>query len=192
MSSSIFVEGIDIDRATRHGRQRFGPPKPVSAELNARSRTAGDRTRTSARLDVAAKSRSARGAQFEGIFRDVQSRMESVLGWSEAEVASMSIFELLHPDDLEHTRAGFELTQVGQPALRFVNRYRCKDGSYRWISWVGIPEDGFVYCTGRDITAEQSGGSRTCGGARGACGNPRRWRRSASSPAASPMTSITF
>ena len=44
---------------------------------------------------------------------------------------------------------------VGQPALRFVNRYRCKDGGYRWISWVGIQEDGFVYCTGRDITAEK-------------------------------------
>jgi signal transduction histidine kinase/CheY-like chemotaxis protein len=78
-----------------------------------------------------------------------------VLGWTEAEVLGMSIFDLLHPDDLEHTRAGFELTQVGQPALRFVNRYRCKDGSYRWISWIGIPEEGYVYCTGRDITAER-------------------------------------
>jgi signal transduction histidine kinase/CheY-like chemotaxis protein len=77
------------------------------------------------------------------------------LGWSEAEVASMSIFELLHPDDMEHTRAGFELTLVGQPALRFVNRYRCKNGGYRWISWVGIQEDDCVYCTGRDITAEK-------------------------------------
>jgi signal transduction histidine kinase/CheY-like chemotaxis protein len=47
------------------------------------------------------------------------------------------------------------LTQVGQPALHFANRYRCKDGSYRWISWIGIPEDGYVYCTGRDITAER-------------------------------------
>ncbi len=80
---------------------------------------------------------------------------EAVLGWSESEVASMSIFELLHPDDLEHTRAGFELTLADQPALRFVNRYRCKDGGYRWISWIGIQEDGFVYCTGRDITAEK-------------------------------------
>jgi PAS domain S-box-containing protein len=67
----------------------------------------------------------------------------------------MSIFELLHPDDVEHTRAGFELTLVGQPALRFVNRYRCKNGGYRWISWVGIKEHDFVYCTGRDITAEK-------------------------------------
>jgi PAS domain S-box-containing protein len=92
----------------------------------------------------------------EGYFVTANPAWQTVLGWSEAEVTSTSIFELLHPDDLEHTRAGFELTQVGQPAIRFANRYRCKDGSYRWISWVGIPEDGFVYCTGRDITAERA------------------------------------
>ena len=68
----------------------------------------------------------------------------------------MSIFELLHPDDVERTREGFELTQRGQPAIRFPNRYRCKDGSYRWISWVGVPEDGMVYCSGRDITEEKA------------------------------------
>ena len=91
----------------------------------------------------------------QGYFETSNPAWKTVLGWSEREVAGMSIFELLHPEDLEHTRAGFELTQVGQPALRFVNRYRHKDGSYRWISWVGIPEDGLVYCTGRDITQER-------------------------------------
>ena len=81
---------------------------------------------------------------------------KTVLGWSEEEVASMSIFEMLHPDDVERTRGGFELTQQGQPAIRFPNRYRCKDGTYRWISWVGVPEDGMVYCAGRDITEEKA------------------------------------
>jgi PAS domain S-box-containing protein len=81
---------------------------------------------------------------------------KTVLGWSEEEVASMSIFEMLHPDDVERTRGGFELTQKGQPAIRFPNRYRCKDGGYRWISWVGVPEDGMVYCSGRDITEEKA------------------------------------
>jgi signal transduction histidine kinase len=80
----------------------------------------------------------------------------TVLGWSEAEVASMSIFELLHPDDVETTRIGFAMTQIGEPAIQFPNRYRCKDGSYRWISWVGVPEEGYVYCTGRDITDERA------------------------------------
>ena len=32
---------------------------------------------------------------------------KSLLGWSEGEIASMSIFELLHPDDVERTREGF-------------------------------------------------------------------------------------
>jgi PAS domain S-box-containing protein len=91
----------------------------------------------------------------EGYFETSNPAWKTVLGWSEQEVASMSIFELLHPDDVERTRAGFILTQQGEPAIRFPNRYRCKDGSYRWISWVGVPEEGMVYCSGRDITEEK-------------------------------------
>jgi phosphoserine phosphatase RsbU/P len=90
----------------------------------------------------------------KGYFETSNPAWKSMLGWSEEEVASMSIFELLHPDDVERTRVGFNLTLEGQPAIRFPNRYRCKDGSYRWISWVGVPEDGLVYCSGRDITEE--------------------------------------
>jgi len=92
----------------------------------------------------------------EGYFETSNPAWQTVLGWTEAEVASMSIFELLHPDDVETTRVGFAMTQIGEPAIQFPNRYRHKDGSYRWISWVGVPEDGYVYCTGRDITEERA------------------------------------
>ncbi|MDB5480171.1 MAG: hybrid sensor histidine kinase/response regulator [Caulobacteraceae bacterium] len=92
----------------------------------------------------------------EGYFLTSNPAWKTMLGWSEEEVASMSIWELLHPDDLESTREGFALTQIGQPAIRFSNRYRCKDGGYRWISWVGIPENGLVYCSGRDINEEKA------------------------------------
>ena len=91
----------------------------------------------------------------EGYFETSNPAWMTVLGWTEEEVAQHSIFELLHPDDVERTRVGFNLTQQGQPAIRFPNRYRCKDGGYRWISWVGVPEEGMVYCTGRDITEEK-------------------------------------
>ena len=91
-----------------------------------------------------------------GYFETSNPAWQTVLGWSEQEVAGMSIFELLHPDDVERTRAGFNLTQQGQPAIQFQNRYRHKDGSYRWISWVGVPEGGMVYCSGRDITEEKN------------------------------------
>ena len=67
----------------------------------------------------------------KGYFETSNPAWQSVLGWSEAEVASMSIFELLHADDVEHARAGFEITLVGQPALRFFNRYRCASAAIR-------------------------------------------------------------
>jgi PAS domain S-box-containing protein len=91
----------------------------------------------------------------QGYFETSNPAWKTLLGWSEEEVARTSIWEFLHPDDVERTRGGFNLTQVGQPAIHFPNRYRCKDGTYRWLSWVGVPEDGLVYCSGRDITAQK-------------------------------------
>jgi PAS domain S-box-containing protein len=58
----------------------------------------------------------------KGYFETSNPAWQTVLGWSEEEVAGMSIFEMLHPDDVEPTRQGFELTQRGQPAIRFPNQ----------------------------------------------------------------------
>ena len=91
----------------------------------------------------------------QGYFETSNPAWQTMLGWTEEEVRRTSIWEFLHPDDLERTRAGFGLTDVGEPAVQVRNRYRCNDGSYRWISWVAVPENGTVYCTGRDITAEK-------------------------------------
>ena len=153
--TSIFVEGVDI--TDRHAsEQSLRQSEARLRELNADLERQVVQ-RAQARSLTWKLSPDLLGAlNAKGYFETANPAWESVLGWTEAEVVSMSIFELLHPDDLEHTRAGFELTQVGQAALRFANRYRCKDGSYRWISWIGIPEDGYVYCTGRDVTAERA------------------------------------
>jgi PAS domain S-box-containing protein len=152
--TSIFVEGIDItdrhrsEEALRASEARL---RRLNADLERQVIE-----RAQARSLTWKLSPDLLGAlNSKGCFETANPAWQSVLGWTEEEVVSMSIFDLLHPDDLEHTRAGFELTQVGQPALRFVNRYRCKDGRYRWISWIGIPEEGYVYCTGRDVTAER-------------------------------------
>jgi len=91
----------------------------------------------------------------QGYFETSNPAWFTVLGWTEEEVASQSIFELIHPDDVERTLVAFNLNKQGQPAIRFPNRYRHKAGHYRWISWVGVPEDGLVYCSGRDITEER-------------------------------------
>ncbi len=92
----------------------------------------------------------------DGYFETSNPAWHTMLGWSEAEVRRMSIWDFLHPDDIEGTRHGFDLNMVGEPAVDFLNRYRAKDGTYRWISWVGVPEDKLIYCTGRDVTEQRA------------------------------------
>lgn len=90
----------------------------------------------------------------QGGFATSNPAWQAVLGWTEAQLATMTLWDFLHPDDVDTTRAAFVQALGGRPAIKFPNRYRCTDGSYRWISWIGVAEEGLVYCTGRDITDE--------------------------------------
>ena len=153
--AGIFVGGYDVTEAHRSAdalRTSEASLRALNADLERkvieRAQARGLTWQVSPDLMGALNS--------EGYFETSNPAWKAVLGWSEAEVAGMSIFEMLHPDDVATARAGFDLTQQGQPAIQFANRYRRKQGGYRWISWVGVPEDGMVYCTGRDITEEKA------------------------------------
>ena len=91
----------------------------------------------------------------DGCFATANPAWERLLGWTEEELTQLSIFDRVHPEDVAATAQAFAANKQGEPSIRFPNRYRCKSGGYRWISWIGVPEDGMVYCTGRDITEEK-------------------------------------
>lgn len=91
----------------------------------------------------------------EGRFVAVNPAWQATLGWRREEMVGEAYTHFLHPDDLDRSLAAFEQVRQGQPVLRFENRYRCKDGGYRWLSWVAVPEDEAYYCTSRDITADK-------------------------------------
>ncbi|WP_342154353.1 PAS domain-containing protein [Methylorubrum sp. SB2] len=92
----------------------------------------------------------------QGTFEVFNPAWTATLGWSEQELTGLAFADLVHPDDQAATQAVWlDAVERGLPALRFENRYRHKDGSYRWLSWVGVPDDGKVYCSARDITAER-------------------------------------
>jgi PAS domain S-box-containing protein len=78
-----------------------------------------------------------------------------VLGWNEEELTAMTFGQLVHPDDAERSHAAFGELAHNRPVLNFENRYRSKDGSYRWLSWVAVPEGSKMYCSARDITLEK-------------------------------------
>jgi PAS domain S-box-containing protein len=91
---------------------------------------------------------------FAGYFTRVNPAFERVLGFTSAELMAQPFLDFVHPDDLEHTIAGARCLSAGQMEVGFENRYRCKDGSYRLLSWNSIPyiERSLWYAVGRDIT----------------------------------------
>ncbi len=88
-------------------------------------------------------------------FEEVNPAWTVTLGWSEAELKASPYTAFVHPDDLHASADAYELVRNGEPVLRFENRYRCRDGSYKWLSWVAVPEGDRYYCTVRDVTFEK-------------------------------------
>ncbi len=95
-------------------------------------------------------------AQFDGTMVAVNPAWTTLLGWSEAELVGRSLFGLVHPDDRIATREGAKTLEEGHTLLRFENRYRHRDGDYRWISWTVVPGEALIHAVGRDVTAEKA------------------------------------
>lgn len=93
-------------------------------------------------------------ADFGGYFKRLNPAWEKVLGFTREELQSVPMFEFVHPDDRERTLEQNRLVRHGGQAVAFENRYRCKDGSYRWLLWNARAdlEHQVIYSVARDIT----------------------------------------
>ena len=90
----------------------------------------------------------------DGYFKRLNPAWERALGWTRQELLARPYVEFVHPDDVERTRAAARQLVEGAEVLAFENRYRCKDGSYRWLMWKSRPlrGEGVTYGVARDIT----------------------------------------
>lgn len=94
---------------------------------------------------------------FDGKYKKVNSGWTDILGWSEKELLSMNCYELVHENDLESTLKYEKLKRVSKVPMDFINRYRCKNGDYRWLKWNGNYIkylEGYIF-TAKDITYEK-------------------------------------
>jgi PAS domain S-box-containing protein len=93
-------------------------------------------------------------AGFDGYFKDVGIAWEHTLGLPREELLGKPFIEFVHPDDQERTSAEAASLSAGKNTLFFENRYRCKDGSYRWLEWRCVPylDEELIYFVARDIT----------------------------------------
>ena len=94
-------------------------------------------------------------AEFDGTIVAVNPAWTVLFGWSEAELIKRSFMDLVHPDDAAGTLGAMGDLSVGTVIPRFENRYRHKDGSYRWLTWTAVPDERFIHAVGRDVTAER-------------------------------------
>ncbi len=93
-------------------------------------------------------------AGFDGVFKQLNPAWERSLGWTKDVLLSKPLIEFVHPDDRIGTIEAMRTLSAGSPVHAFENRYRCKDGSYKWISWSSFPliEEKLIYAVARDVT----------------------------------------
>jgi PAS domain S-box-containing protein len=93
-------------------------------------------------------------AGFDGYFMQVNPAVTTVLGYTPEEFMAVPCLELVHPEDRARTELEVQKLASGAHSLLFENRYRCKDGSYKWLAWNAVPflEEQLIYCSARDIT----------------------------------------
>jgi signal transduction histidine kinase len=79
------------------------------------------------------------------------------LGWTLDELQAKPFLDFVHPDDRATTLAEVDRLAEGAESLCFENRYRHRDGSYRWLRWnarsVSVRQE--IYATARDVTQQK-------------------------------------
>ncbi|MCA9706622.1 MAG: PAS domain S-box protein [Myxococcales bacterium] len=94
-------------------------------------------------------------ADLDGHFLHLNPAWSETLGWAPEELCARPFMDFVHPDDRAITLAEMTKLSSGQETLRFENRYRTRDGEYRWLAWTCRPHlpSGRLYAVARDVTS---------------------------------------
>jgi len=91
-------------------------------------------------------------ADSDARFRRLNPEWEKTLGYALDDLIGTSYLDLVHPDDLASTLGAVADLRAQKEVLNFLNRFRCQDGSYRWLEWRAYPQGDLVYAVARDVT----------------------------------------
>jgi PAS domain S-box-containing protein len=91
-------------------------------------------------------------ANTDGYFLRLNPAWERSLGYSREELLAKRFLDFVHPDDLDRTQKTVSSLASQQKVVYFENRYRCKDGTYRWLEWNSAPAGNLIYAAAHDVT----------------------------------------
>jgi PAS domain S-box-containing protein len=154
------TEQVTAEQALRQSEELYRRLADQLAELNATlAQRVEEKTRERDRIWNVSQDLLL-VADRNGVWRTVNPAWTRTLGWSEAELLNRTSEWLEHPGDNGITRAQLTKLGVGETAARFESRFRHRDGSYRWLSWTGVPDQDLIYAVARDVTAEKAAAER--------------------------------
>ncbi len=97
-------------------------------------------------------------ASFEDYFIQLNPVWATTLGFSVEELKSKCLIEFVHPEDRAATSERLTHLKMGSAPVYFENRYRCRDGSFRWFGWTAapFPAEQLIYIFAHDITERKT------------------------------------
>lgn len=92
-----------------------------------------------------------------GCFKQVNPAFVRLLGYSESELLEKPFVDFVLPDDRLRTISELKDQVAIRPSVNFENRYVCKDGTIKLLSWTAYfdKSEGITYATAHDITLQQ-------------------------------------
>ncbi len=96
-------------------------------------------------------------AGYDGYFKTLNPSWTRTLGWSIEEMLSKPWIEFVHPEDVEATENIKSVVIDGTKIFQFENRYVCKDGGIKWLSWNTFPysEENVMFGVARDVSEKK-------------------------------------
>ena len=93
----------------------------------------------------------------DGYFKILNASFPRILGFTMKEVLTVSYYDMIHPDDLKATEVLVEELAGGVQSNYFENRFRTKDGDYRWFAWTStsLESEGLIFSVGKDVTEKK-------------------------------------
>lgn len=89
---------------------------------------------------------------FDGYFKQLNPMCEQILGFTTKKFLSEPWMQFIHPEDQPSTLKQLQILMSGKQTIQFENRFRCQDGSYKWLLWnaTPCPEQKLIYAVVRD------------------------------------------
>ncbi len=94
-------------------------------------------------------------ANTDGYFLKLNHAWETTLGYTADELTAVRFLDFVHPDDVASTTEAISELASQKKVIDFINRYRCKDGTYRWLQWRSAPSGDLIIAAARDITEQK-------------------------------------